>query len=165
MSNSIALWHYLSKKRLEQKNAFAKENAGQLLLMPPEKVKDISEGKAGSFLYCLGNPLGGMDFSCSDADELCLIKITLFSNARIFSFEGNPSQLDYVEVAENYDVIDMMVPVSPDWPARFRQFLLLNNTCVRAWTGERGVIEGAFTAYHCRECFPWLKRRPLCDLP
>ncbi len=126
------IWHFLSKDRLLQKIEFAADHEGELLLHPPELEKDISKGQISKYLYCLPSILSGMKFS--DQNKIEIIKISLKTNTRILNFEGNPSRLNYAELSDQYDVIDMTVN-SPDFSEIcFRQILLLNSRAIENWT-------------------------------
>ena len=127
----MILWHFLTKERLLEKLAFAKQNGGALLLYPPELSKDISKGELKSYIYCLPSLLSGMNFG--DDSELHLLRIQVKQSCRVFEFSGNPRTLNYSSIAENYDVIDMIVDSSDFSNIRFRQILLINNAVIENW--------------------------------
>jgi hypothetical protein len=127
----MQIWHFLSKDRLLQKIEFANLNEGALLLHPSEPSKDISKGQLANYIYCLPSILSGMKFS--DEGPIEVIKVFLKESTRIFKFEGNPRNLDYANLKNSYDVIDMTVS-SPDFSEiRFRQILLMNSSVVEKW--------------------------------
>lgn len=125
------IWHFRSKDRLYQKIEFASIRDGELLLHPSDSSKDISKGQLCNYIYCLPSILSAMNFS--DGNETEVIKISLKSNARIFKFEGNPKNLNYADLKESYDAIDMIIDSTDFSEIRFRQILLINSLAVQKW--------------------------------
>ncbi len=121
---------------------FATLNKGQLLLTVPESGQDISNGALGPFLYCLTHVVGGALFSA--AESLRLIKIRVSSSAKVYFHVGNPDHIPYPEISRSFDIIDMKITKSKDWPIGFRQMLLLNSQAVESWSSDRETLEAEF---------------------
>jgi hypothetical protein len=137
----MVFWHFLSKLHLGKKIEYAKLNNGKLLLTKPEISKDVSSGRLPPYLYCLSNIVGGSLFT---EDELQVLKIQLTCRARIFKFNGNPDHIEYEYLSRDFDLIDMKVEKSGDWPVAFRQYLLLNSDAVESWSYDRKSLEVEF---------------------
>lgn len=127
----MILWHFLTRSRLTEKLEYARSNNGNLLLYPPELSKDITKGKLTQYIYCLPSILSGMNFG--DDAGLCLLQIRLKESARGYKFRGDPRHLDYIDLAREFDFIDMVVDASAFSNIRFRQVLLLNSSAVKSW--------------------------------
>lgn len=138
----MILWHILSQKRLEQKIKFATLNNGKLLLSVPSSGQDISNGTLEPYLYCLSHVVGGALFSTEE--DLRVIKIQVAPTVRIFTHIGNPDDIPYPEISQSFDLIDMQITRSKEWPIRFRQILLLNSHVVENWSFEREIYETDF---------------------
>lgn len=93
---------------------------------------DITKGKLAQYIYCLPSILSGMNFGDDDAG-LCLLQIRLKESARGYKFRGDPRHLDYIDLAREFDFIDMVVDASDFSNIRFRQVLLLNSSAVKSW--------------------------------
>ncbi|GEM_PF-7043942 len=128
----MILWHFLTRSRLTEKLEYARSNNDNLLLYPPESSKDITKGKLTQYIYCLPSILSGMNFGDDDA-ALCLLQIRLKESARGYKFRGDPRHLDYIDLARDFDFIDMVVDASDFSNIRFRQVLLLNSSAVKSW--------------------------------
>lgn len=133
----MELWHFLSKQRLWDKINYASVNGGKLLLHPPELSKDITRGVIREYIYCLPSIISGMNFG--DSSDLAVIRIFLKEGVRVFSFRGNPRDLDYEQMSANFDVIDMIVDARDFSEVRFRQILLLNNESVESWESSEEI--------------------------
>lgn len=68
-----------------------------------------------------------------DSEEISVIKIKLKVAHRKFTFKGNPLLLNFSELEQDYDLIDMTVDSEEFSTIRFRQILLLNNSVIDSW--------------------------------
>jgi hypothetical protein len=141
----MLLWHVLSQERLDQKLAHANGGAGELLLTAPAADKDVSSGRLGCpFIYCLPNIVGSEDFAEPGEGGLRAIRIELDPSAKIAVFHGNPDDIPFETLKEDFDGIDMQVDAMPEWPVRFRQILLWNPKAVKSWTCDEKDIAADF---------------------
>jgi len=120
----MILWHLLSRSRLDQKINYSKINDGKLMLSKPIANKDISSGELGEFIYCLPTLVGGASFA--DESQLQALRIDLKEDARLSKFTGCPDDLNFGELLNNFDGLDMRVEASDTWPVTSHQ---LGPTC------------------------------------
>ena len=128
----MTLWHFLTEDRLRAKIAYAGSHSGKLQLHPPESKKDITKKQLDNYIYCLPSILSGMNFG--DDNGIALIAIKLIESARIYKFRGDPTDLNFRELSNSYDLIDMIVDSKNFSKIRFRQILLLSDSAIESWS-------------------------------
>lgn len=136
----MILYHILSKKRLEEKLAYAQENNGRLLLTPHLASMDTSNGLIPNYIHCLPSLAGSMPFAGNQSATA--IKIKMSSHTKIWRYKGPQDAIDFKQTENDTDVIHTIY--DNDKFFKWQEVLLVSNRNIEYWTHDLSEIKSDF---------------------